>query len=134
VAFLIDRQPVNPFKRYVNYPNCTVFIIYCLYGSYAHGSFMSTLAEISGYPFILCLILGVAKHFAALINEREWSAHLPDFIELMVMWAVYVWLSNLFDSRITFLDESDAINLLAIFLVCLSVALFTGKDDQAFHP
>jgi len=98
------------------------------------GAFMSTLAEISGYPFILCLILGVAKHFAALFSEREWSVHLPDFIELMGMWMVYVWLSNVFGNRITFLDESDAINLLAIFLVCLSVALFRGKDDQAFHP
>ena len=98
------------------------------------GAFMSTLAEISGYPFILCLILGVAKHFAMSFSEREWSTHLPDFIELMVMWAVYVWLSNLFDSRITFLDESDVINLQAIFLVCLSVVLFRGKDDQAFHP
>ena len=52
----------------------------------------------------------------------------------MVMWAVYVWLSNLFDSRITCLDESDAINLLAIFLVCLSVTLFGGKDDHSIHP
>jgi len=67
-------------------------------------------------------------------SEREWSTHLPDFIELMVMWAVYVWLSNLFSSRIFHIDESDAINLLAIFLVCLSVALFRGKDDQAFYP
>ena len=95
---------------------------------------MSTLAEMSGIPFILCLILGVAKHFAAQFSEREWATHLPDFIELMVMWAVYVWLSNLFDSRITCLDESDAINLLAIFLVCLSVTLFGGKDDHSIHP
>ena len=98
------------------------------------GAFMSALAEMSGIPFILCLILGVAKHFAAQFSAREWSAHLPDFIELMVMWAVYVWLSNLFDSRITCLDESDAINLLAIFLVCLSVTLFGGKDDHSIHP
>ena len=98
------------------------------------GAFMSTLAEISGYPFILCLILGVAKHFAMSFSEREWSMHLPDFIELMVMWAVYVWLSNLFSSRCIHIDENDAVNLLAIFLVCLSVALFRGKDDQAFHP
>jgi hypothetical protein len=98
------------------------------------GAFMSTLAEISVYPFILCLILGVAKHVVALFNGREWSGHLPDFIELMAMWVGYVWLSNLFSSRITCLDESDAINLLAIFLVCLSVVLFGGKDDQAFHP
>jgi hypothetical protein len=105
-----------------------------LYGSYAHGAFMSTLAEISGIPFLLCLILGVAKHFVAQFGAREWSAHLPDFIELMVMWAVYVWLSNLFGNRVTCLDESDAINLLSIFLVCLSVVLFRGKDDHTFHP
>lgn len=95
---------------------------------------MSTLAEISGIPFLLCLMLGVAKHFVTLFSGREWSAHLPDFIELMVMWAVYVWLSNLFSSRTACLDESDAINLLAIFLVCLSVVLFGGKDDHSIHP
>ena len=33
------------------------------------GAFMSTLAEISGYPFILCLILGAAKHFAMSFSE-----------------------------------------------------------------
>jgi hypothetical protein len=98
------------------------------------GAFLSTLAEISGYPLILCLILGVANHFAALIDEREWGGHLPDFIELMAMWAGYVWLSNLFSSRIINLDECDTINLLAIFLVCLSVILFRGKDDHPFHP
>jgi len=36
------------------------------------GAFMSTLAEMSGIPFILFLILGVAKHFATLFSEREW--------------------------------------------------------------
>jgi hypothetical protein len=95
---------------------------------------MSTLAEISGIPFILCLILGVAKHFVTLFRGREWGRLMPDFIELMVMWALYVWLSNLFDSRITCLDDSDAINLLAIFLVCLSVVLFGGKNDHSIHP
>ena len=98
------------------------------------GAFMSTLAEISGIPFILCLILGVAKHYVTLFSEREWSVHLPDFIELMGMWMVYVWLSNVFGSRITFLDESDAINLLAILLICISVVLFGGKDDHSIHP
>jgi hypothetical protein len=98
------------------------------------GAFMSTLAEISSIPFILCLILGAAKHIVTQFSAREWSAHLPDCMELLVMWAVYVWLSNLFSSRITYLDESDVLNLLAIFLVCLSVALFRAKDDQAFHP
>jgi hypothetical protein len=98
------------------------------------GAFMSTLAEISGIPFLLCLILGAAKHFVTLFNEQEWGGHLPDFIELLLMWAGHVWLSNLFSSRIIHIDEGDAINLLAIFLVCLSVALFRGKDDQAFHP
>jgi hypothetical protein len=98
------------------------------------GAFLSTLAEISGYPLILCLILGVAHHYATLIEEREWGEHLPDFIELMVMWTGYVWLSNLFSSRITYLDENDAINLMALFLVCLSVVLFRGKDDHSFHP
>ena len=95
---------------------------------------MSTLAEISCYSIILCLLLGVVKRFGTLFNEWKWGGHLPDFIELMLMWAVYVWLSNLFGSRITYLDESDAINLLAIFLVCLSVALFGGKDDHSIHP
>jgi len=95
---------------------------------------MSTLAEISGIPFLLCLILGVAKHIVTQLSEWERSTHLPDFIELMVMWAVYVWLSNLFGSRVTCFDESDAINLLSIFLVCLSVVLFGGKDDHTFHP
>ena len=95
---------------------------------------MCTLAEISGIPFILCLILGVAKHFATLFIEREWGGHLPDFMELLVMWAGYVWLSNLFSSRIIYIDESDAINLTALSLVGLSVALFRGIDDQAFHP
>jgi hypothetical protein len=98
------------------------------------GAFMSTLAEMSGIPFILLLILGVAKHFAPLFSEREWSIHLPDFIELMAMWVGYVWLSNLFSSRITHLDEGDAINLMAIFLVCISVVLFRGGDDHSFHP
>ncbi len=98
------------------------------------GAFMSTLAEISGIPFILFLILGVVKHFATLFSEREWSVHLPDFIELMGMWMVYVWLSNVFGSRITFLDESDAINLLAILLIGISVVLFGGKDDHSFDP
>lgn len=98
------------------------------------GAFMSTLAEISGYSFMLCLILGAAKHFVTVFNERGWGGHLPDFIELMVMWAGYVWLSNLFSSRIIYLDECDAINLLAIFLVCLSVVLFRRKDDHSFHP
>jgi len=98
------------------------------------GAFMSMLAEISCYSIILCLLLGVVKRFGTLFNEWKWGGHLPDFIELMLMWAVYVWLSNLFGSRITYLDESDVLNLLAIFLVCLSVALFRGKDDQAFHP
>jgi hypothetical protein len=51
------------------------------------GAFLSTLAEISGYPLILCLILGVVNHFAALIDEREWGEYLPYFIELMAMWA-----------------------------------------------
>ena len=95
---------------------------------------MSTLAEISCYSIILCLLLGVVKRFGTLFNEWKWSGHLPDFIELLVMWAVYVWLSNLFDSRITYLDESDAINLLAIFLVCISVALFGGKNDHSILP
>jgi hypothetical protein len=98
------------------------------------GAFLSTLAEISGYPLILCLILGAAKQFVTLFNEREWGMHLPDFIELLLMWAGYVWLSNLLNSRIIYLDECDAINLLAIFLVCLSVVLFRGKDDRPFHP
>jgi hypothetical protein len=98
------------------------------------GSFMSTLAEISGIPFILCLILGVAKHFATLFNKREWGGHLPDFIELMAMWAGYVFLSNLFSSRIIHIDENDAINLLAISLVCLSVVVFRRKDDHSSHP
>lgn len=98
------------------------------------GVFMTTLAEISGIPFILCLILGVAKHFATLFNAREWSIHLPDFIELIGMWMVYVWLSNVFCNRITFLDESDAINLLAILLICISVVLFGGKNDHSIHP
>ncbi len=95
---------------------------------------MSTLAEISCYSIILCLLLGGVKRFGTLFNEWKWDGHLTDFIELMVMWAVYVWLSNLFDSRITYLDESDAINLLAIFLVCLSVALFGGKNDHSILP
>jgi hypothetical protein len=95
---------------------------------------MSTLAEISGYPLILCLILGVANHFAARIDEREWSERLPDFIQLMAMWLVYVWLSNVFSSRIIYFDECDAINLSAILLVCLSVVLFRGRDDHPFHP
>lgn len=98
------------------------------------GAFMSTLAEISCYSIILCLLLGVVKRFGMLFNEWKWGGHLPDFIELMVMWAVYVWLSNLFDSRITYLDESDAINLLAIFLVCISVVLFGGKNDHSILP
>jgi hypothetical protein len=98
------------------------------------GSFMSMLAEISGIPFILCLILGVAKHFGTLLNEREWGGHLPDFIELLVMWVGYVWLTNLFSSRIICLDECDVINLLAIFLVCISVVLFGGKDDHSINP
>ena len=98
------------------------------------GSFMSTLAEMSGIPFILFLILGVAKHYVTLFSEREWSVHLPDFIELMGMWMVYVWLSNVFGSRITFLDESDAINLMAILLICISVVLFGGKNDHSIHP
>ena len=98
------------------------------------GAFMSTLAEISGIPFILFLILGVAKHFATLFSEREWSIHLPDFIEWMGMWMVYVRQSNVFGSRISFLDESDAINLLAILLICISVVLFGGKDDHSFDP
>jgi hypothetical protein len=132
VAVLIDRQSVNPFKHYISEPYC-LFLL-ATRDRTPMGSFMSTLAEISGIPFILCLILGAAKHFAMSFSEREWSTHLPDFIELMVMWAVYVWLSNLFSSRIFHIDESDAINLLAIFLVCLSVALFRGKDDQAFYP
>jgi hypothetical protein len=34
-------------------------------------AFMSTLAEISGYPLILCLIPGVAKYFRMLFNGRE---------------------------------------------------------------
>lgn len=95
---------------------------------------MNTLAEISCYSIILCLLLGVVKRFGTLFNEWKWGGHLADFIELMVMWAVYVWLSNLFDSRITYLDESDAINLLAILLVCISVALFGGKNDHSIHP
>ena len=95
---------------------------------------MSTLAEISGLPFILCLIPGVAKHFVTLFNDRGWDGHFTDFIEWMVMWAGYVWLSNVFSKRIICIDESAVINLMAIFLVCLSVALFRGKDDQAFHP
>ena len=98
------------------------------------SAFMSTLAEISGYPLILCLILGVAKYFVTLFDEQEWGWHLPDFIGLMVMWVGYVWLSNLFSSRITHLDEGDAINLMAIFLVCISVVLFRGGDDHSFHP
>ncbi|MGE5799899.1 MAG: hypothetical protein ACM337_06185 [Syntrophaceae bacterium] len=95
---------------------------------------MSTLAEISCYSIILCLLLGVVKRFGTFFNEWKWGGHLTDFVELMVMWAVYVWLSNLFDSRITYLDESDAINLLAIFLVCISVALFGGKNDHSILP
>jgi hypothetical protein len=98
------------------------------------GAFLSTLAEISCYSIILCLLLGLVKRFGTLFNERTWGGYLPDFIELMLMWAVYVWLSNLFSSRIIYLDECDAINLLAIFLVCLSVVLFRGKDDHSFHP
>jgi hypothetical protein len=98
------------------------------------GAFMSTLAEISCYSIILCLLLGVVKRFGTLFNEQKWGGHLHDFIELMLMWAVYVRLSNLFDSRITSLDESDALNLMAIFLVCLSVVLFRGENDNSLHP
>jgi len=56
------------------------------------GAFMSTLAEISGYPLILCLILGVAKYFVTLFDEQEWGWHLPDFIGLMAMCVGYVWI------------------------------------------
>ena len=59
---------------------------------------------------------------------------LPDFILLMAAWVGYVWLSNLFSSRVIYFDEFDAINLSAIFLVCLSVVLFGGKSDHSFHP
>ena len=98
------------------------------------GAFMSTLAEISCYPFILCLVLGVAKHFVTRFNERDLSVHLPDFIDLLAMWVGYMWLSNLFGRRAPCLDDCDVINLLAIFLVCLSVVLFRGKGIHGFHP
>jgi len=95
---------------------------------------MSTVAEISCYAFILCLILGVMEYFSSLIDKRGWGAHLPDFILLMAVWAGYVWLSNLFSSRIIHVDEYDVINLLAIALVCVSVLLFGGNNDHSFHP
>jgi hypothetical protein len=74
------------------------------------------------------------EYFSRLIDKRGWRPHLPDFILLMSVWAGYVWLSNLFSSRIIHFDECDAINLSAIFLVCLSVVLFGGKTDHLFHP
>jgi len=95
---------------------------------------MSTVAEISCYAFILCLILGVMEYFSRLIDKRGWRTHLPDSILLMAIWAGYVWLSNLFSSRIIHVDEYDVINLLAIALVCVSVLLFGGNNDHSFHP
>lgn len=95
---------------------------------------MSTVAEISCYAFILCLILGVMEYFSRLIDKQGWGAHLPDFILLLAVWAGYVWLSNLFSSRIIQIDEYDVINLSAIALVCVSVLLFGGNNDHSFHP
>jgi hypothetical protein len=95
---------------------------------------MSTFAEISCYAFILCLILGVMEYFMRLIDSREWGTHFPEFILLMAVWAGYVWLSNVFSSRIISVDEYDVINLSAIALVCVSVRLFGGRDDNSFHP
>jgi hypothetical protein len=95
---------------------------------------MSTFAEISFYAIILCLFLGVAEYFMRLGDKRGWGANLPDFILLMTVWAGYVWLSNLFSSRIIHVDEYDVINLLAIALVCVSVLLFGGNNGNSFHP
>jgi hypothetical protein len=95
---------------------------------------MSTFAEISCYAFILCLILGVMEYFSRLIDKRGWRTHLPDFILLMAVWAGYVWLSNLFSSRIIHVDEYDVINLSAIALVCIFVRLFGANNDHSFHP
>jgi hypothetical protein len=95
---------------------------------------MSTFAEISCYAFILCLILGVVEYFVRSGDRRGWGAHLPGFILLTAVWAGYVWLSNLFSSRIIHVDEYDVINLLAIALVCVSVLLFGGNNDNSFHP
>ncbi len=95
---------------------------------------MSTFAGISCYTFILCLILGAAEYFMRLCTERGWGSHLPDFIVLMAVWAGYVWLSNLFSSRIIHFDEYDMINLSAIALVCVSVVLFRGKMKIHFIP
>jgi len=95
---------------------------------------MSTFADISCYAFILCLTLGVVEYFMRLIDNRGWGTHLPEFILLMAVWTGYVWLSNLFSSRIIHVDEYDIINLLAIALVCVSVPLFGGRNDNSFHP
>ncbi len=95
---------------------------------------MSTFLELSCYTLILCLILGIAEWFTKLFDERGWRTHLSDFILLMVVWAGYVWLSNLFGSRIIHLDEYDIINMLAIALVVVSVLLFGVKNDDSPHP
>ncbi len=95
---------------------------------------MSTFAEISCYAFILCLVLGAMQYCMKLFDQGEWRTHLHDFILLMAVWAGYVWLSNLFSSRIIHVDEYDIVNLLAIALVCVSVLLFGGNNDNSFHP
>ncbi len=95
---------------------------------------MSIFLELSCYTLILCLILGITEWFAKLIDERGWRTHLSDFVLLMVVWAGYVWLSNLFSSRIIHLDEYDIINMLAIALVVVSVLLFGVKNDDSSHP
>jgi len=95
---------------------------------------MSTFAEISCYAFILCLVLGAMEYFTRLFDKKGWRTDLPDFVLLLAVWAGYVWLSNLFSTRTIQVDEYDIINLLAIALVCVSVLLFGGRNDDSFYP
>jgi len=95
---------------------------------------MSTFAELSYDTFLLCLIFGFVEFFMKMSDKKEWGTHLPDFLLLMAVWTGYVWLSNLFSSRIIHVDEYDIINLLAIALVCVYVPLFGGRNDNSFHP
>ena len=95
---------------------------------------MGAFAEISAVPFLLCLGLGAGKRILDAFVPPGRAGELSDGIELSTLWMGYVWLSNFTGGwAIGRIDDGDIVNVLALGLVGLFVALF-GKRAGPFCP
>ena len=95
---------------------------------------MGAFAEISAVPFLLCLGLGAGKRILDTLVRPGWAGEISDAVELSTLWMGYVWLSNFTGGwAIGSIDDGDIVNVLALGLVGLFVALF-GKRAGPFCP